>query len=256
MLSVLLLIFVIIIIVIIIYVSYTVNRFTSAPVNSTYEELRPLLKTGDIIMFSCHWHDSKIRQFFYVLRTKAMNTEYGHVGIIYRSDDGVLYLVEGVSAGHLGEGIGTALNDLGKGGIRIIEMDTIMREYNGGLGGGATYAALLCEEPIPNSEFISHLSAYKNSIFEDSLTIVILASLDILVNHKTAKLALKYLAEDPIAINPKITCSEFVLDLLNRCGRIKTDYSAKLFWPCRFVDGTFDSITSVYYHPPIKYSYP
>ncbi|CAH6419925.1 Hypothetical protein MVR_LOCUS10 [uncultured virus] len=264
MLKTVVLICIVVIAAVVLYVSYAISGFSAGPVATTYEELRPTLETGDLIMFSCHWHTSKFQQLFYLMRTRMLGSEYGHVGIVYKTEGGDLYLLEGVAAGHVADGKGYPLNNQGLGGVRLIELDLIMKEYHEGegIGGGATFAVIPCSKPMSNAEIEAHIDIYRDRIFESFTMLSALAAADLFVGQKAAQAFLKHAEKtDPKRVQ-RITCSEFVFDLLYKCDRIEPYYqtsdaecTAKLFWPARFVDGTFHKLSKVKYGSPIKYVY-
>ena len=99
-----------------------------------YADIKNKLKTGDIMLFSYKKHQSKIHEIFYYCRTKLLGSEYGHVGIVIRDND-KLFLLECTDSDHIGNNKSFHFNNYGKGGVRIIELETLLKEYENGYMG-------------------------------------------------------------------------------------------------------------------------
>ncbi|QTF49286.1 hypothetical protein qu_394 [Acanthamoeba polyphaga mimivirus] len=227
-------IFVIIILVVSLLLIYFVNK---KPIVNTqienYSDIKNKFKTGDIILFSCRKHNTFIDEIKYFSRTKLIGSEFGHVGLILR-DKKKLYVIEFTDYEHPGDQVAKRYHDLGKGGMRVIELETALREYNKDHMG--CYAVRFISQEIPNDIFYDKIKKHRHKIFESKPKLLLLAFIDMLVMHKmSSDLATIFHNED------RMTCGEFVHTVLNDCNAV-ADYPSKIFWPYIVEDSDFNKI--------------
>lgn len=242
---------VIIILVIIIYVIYSLISFKEDLPEHDYKAIRSTLQTGDIILFSCNEHDSALDKLMYGLRTKLLGSEYGHVGLIFKSSSGEIYLVECTDKSHIGHWFEVPFNNKNKGGVRIINFDKLIEEYYEKTK--AYFAVMSTYYPIPNKLFTSKLSKYTDIIFENKNILICLVAIDTYMSHDLAVKAIQKLNTNNDRTN-RMMCSEFVYDFLYECG-VVDNYCSKLFWPHLFPSVYFNMLSKVKYSKPIKFCY-
>ena len=204
-----------------------------------YSKIKDNLKTGDIILFSSKNNGNLIQSTIYWTRTRLVGSEYGHVGIVIRTEDG-LYLAECCNAMHAGHDECYHMNKQGNGGVRIISLDTIIERYHREYGG--FFAVKPIKEELSSDVVISSLNKYQESIFEDINFMYYVAMLDTLVSKDIAKTVIrKYRSNmfDP----HRMTCGEFLYNILTDCGVTKSSRS-KLVWPHVYVGNRFTKLSN------------
>lgn len=241
-------IFVIIVIALFMMIIYFSNKkqekFT---IMNKYHDIKPMLKTGDIILFSCRKHDSFMDELQYFARTNLMGSEYGHVGLILRNPKGKLYVIEVTDYQHPGDDLARHLNDFKKGGVRIIKLDTLLSEYSKIHMG--YYGVKFISKEIPFDIFCSNVEKHGSKIFEYKPKLVGLAAIDILISHSLASNISNHIEN-----KNRITCSEFTHRVLNDCGVLK-EYPSKIFWPHIIEKDIFDTLQKVEYSPLYKFTF-
>lgn len=238
----------IIIIIIIIILSIIYLEINQISYDNTsfynYWDIKDKLKTGDIILFSCRSHENFINKFMYYCRTKLIGSEYGHVGLIFR-DNNKLYLVECVGENHLGDQYSYHINNYGKGGVRIVDLETLLKEYSKAHAG--YFAVKFISNGIPNYLFMDKIWEHRDKIFEDKKYLVLLAIIDIYISHQLASnIAQKFSKKN------RLMCSEFVHTMLYQCNALKK-YPSKIFWPSLFTNEIFEKIQNIRYSAPYKF---
>ena len=236
------LIFIILLIIYLIFFVKKSNRYEHLPMNN-YNKIKHKFKTGDIILFSCKIHSSFINNLEYYIRTNFIGSEYGHVGIILKINNGI-YLVECTGHDHIADNYAYRMNDYGKGGVRIIDFEVILKYYHNETHGN--FAVKFISKEIPNKIFLSKLKDYKHIIFRDKENVYYRAILDVAVSHDLSE----KIFEEEEAV--EMVCSEFVHHFLHKCN-ILDKYVSNLFWPHLFTDGTFDELALVSYSEPYKF---
>jgi len=209
-----------------------------------YNNIKPNLRTGDIILFSCNKIGSLSERIMYGLRTKTFDSIYGHAGLVFKKDDNI-YIIECCGQDQCGNESAQKLNKCGEGGIRIIEIDTLLQEYYKEYNG--TYAVKFISKELPNHLVIKNLKKYKNIIFQEGYKTAFLAIMDEGFSHRIAK----YYGEK--FSRKKMTCTEFLYNLLYDCGIVK-EYPAKLFWPHLIAKTFFTNLELVKYSGLFKFS--
>ena len=227
----------IILICIILFVSVYLIKFSDNDIEPFYDynDIKPRLKTGDIIFFTYRKFDSVINNVCYKIRTNTLNTIYGHVGIIYRNNNKI-YIVESCNSDQCGYSYAKSLNNKKKGGIRIIDMDLYLNDYSEIYHG--MFAVKFISKEIPSDIFLKSLHKYKDAIFpssKDFSRIFLIAAIDLFVSNNMALSMTNNLKNDTII------CTEAVYQLLNDCGVLKK-YSRKMIWPNFFTHNKFNSM--------------
>lgn len=241
-----------IILIILILATLIVLNFKVTPPRYNYQTIRPYLKTGDIILFSCNYYDLTIANLEYGFRTKLLGSEYGHVGIIVRDPSGRLYLLECTGHTHTAYKQAKHFNKQGKGGLRVIDFDVLVEKYY--QENNALFAVMFINKEIPNSLILSKIDKYKNRIFENKNILVPLALVDIFLSHSISKKMLEFLENKGDERFKRIMCSEFVYSILYDCGVVEK-YPAKLFWPHLVSNDKLKKLSNYKYHGPVKFFY-
>lgn len=239
---------IIIFLIIIIILAWIRNNIKNNEGNTAvykYQNIKKYLKTGDIILFSCNKHNNKFDGITYYCRTMLLGSEYGHGGIVIRDGD-KLFVLECTDIGHICEKDAVYLNNYNRGGIRIIDMDILLKEYHNMYQGH--YGVRFITEEIPNTDLIKYLSDYKNVIFENKKILFLLALSDIFISHDTARYLTKFSSKD------RMMCTEFVHSILYKCGVFKY-YPSKLFWPHIINDEQFKQLEKIKYSNIFKFVY-
>ncbi|BCS83183.1 hypothetical protein QLL95_gp0940 [Cotonvirus japonicus] len=224
-------IIVIIIIILLLILTYVVNeKKQNDSTMYKFDEIKPYLKTGDIILFSCSQHFSPVEKLKYISRTSLVGCKYGHVGLVLKRNN-KLYVAECTDYDHPGYKYATHFNDKNKGGVRIIEMEKLLKDYTQEYK--ATYAVKFISQEIPNELFYKKISKHFHKTFEYKPILLTLAFFDIMISHDVGtKLSEKMYNKN------KLMCSEFAHSVLYDCGALKY-YPSKIFWPHVFEEKTF-----------------
>lgn len=242
----------IILIILIIFILYVVFFVRKADIYRNdplyhYQDVKEKMKTGDIILFSCKKNNSIYRKIGYYVRTELIGCEYGHVGIIVKHNN-KLYVLECVSDEHCADIYGKYLNDSGEGGIRLINLETLLEQYNVDYDG--LYAIKFISKEIPVKTIFKELKNYKITKFQDKKKIFLLGLIDICISHD---LSIKLISSDNE--NKILCCSGFVHHFLNSCGVLK-DYPSDLFWPHLFLyDEICKPLENISYSKPYRFKY-
>lgn len=209
-----------------------------------YHDVKKKLKTGDIILFSCNSNEDFYSVIKYYIRTKFVGSSYGHVGLVYKDYDDKLYIVECVSSLHCADEHAIYLNNYGKGGVRIIDMEILFDKYS--KENSAYFAVKFISKEISNDIFIENLNSYAEKIFENKSILFFLAFVDLCISHNLSNHLTSLCNEN------KMMCSEFVHNILYRCNVTK-EYTSKLIWPFTVMDELFEKLEIVKYSEPIKF---
>ena len=236
---------IIIIIVIIIYLIIFVKKKDPYQYHPIYDYLyfKNKFKTGDVIGFSCNKHDNMCCTIEYYLRTNFIGTEFGHSGIILKLNK--VYLLECSNKKHVGDEYAHNLNKLGKGGIRIIDFEKLLMQYQ--RENNATFVVKFISEEIPNRTILQVLDNYKKFTFPRKSIVVLMAMTDLCISHELAKHLFANWNKN------QMICSEFVYDILHKSG-VLSYYPSYLFWPQLILDGTLDKLSSNKYSQPYKFT--
>ncbi|MEM0354091.1 MAG: hypothetical protein QXW79_00780 [Thermoplasmata archaeon] len=192
-----------------------------------YFELRSKFKTGDIIFFSCRRGGSLYNMIEYYFRTTFIGSQFGHVGLVIRNERNELYVLECTKHYHCANNHVIRLNERGMGGVRMIDMDILIREYH--RRNNALFAVRFISREIPLTLVKSVLNKYRDVTFESKYWLYLLGIIDICFSHRLAKFLLL------LTEKKKMMCSEFVHNFLYQCG-VLGYYPSKLFWPHLFND--------------------
>lgn len=163
--------------------------------HSNYLDIKPFLKTGDLIFFHC-----ENKGFMYHLRLLLTGHEYNHVGFIYKEND-KLYLVDSTH----GKTKKNFLNK--KSGIRKVLLEDTLKNL-----GRKYYCIKFIDREISNDKFNLVLEKYKNMEFP--------------LKMKTFFDIITFNSEEDYTM----FCSEFVYQVLKDLGRV-WDLPAKMIFP-------------------------
>jgi hypothetical protein len=208
-----------------------------------YAHIKDKLKTGDIVVFSCKKYNTLFCRLEYYFRTNFIGTEFGHSGIVLKLKD-ELYFVECTDKKYLCDKYAYKLNNFGKGGIRIVNFEKIIRQYQKDYN--ATFAVKFISKEIPFRTIFKVLDDYKKIKFSKKSIAVLMFIIDMCISHQIAR---KFFVDWYIN---KMICSQFVCDILNKCN-VLACYPPYLFWPPMIMDGTLDRISIVKYSEPYKF---
>ena len=233
------------ILVLVLYIIYIMMTFKRTPYSFTFDQIKSSLKTGDILLFSRRDDQGLIDNIVYNARTKLLHNEYGHVGIIYRDDNGQLFVIEAVKPDQIAEDYAYYYKDARKGGLRIIDMDTLMYRYS--KEAQAEFGLMFINKAIDNKLLTSNLDYYKNTTFRNGIIMTLLAFVDTAISNKQANWLAKHVYH-----KDRLMCSEFVYDILQRCGVVKP-YTSSIFWPHLFTNGVFDKLAEGRYSECVKF---
>lgn len=212
-----------------------------------YLDIKNKLKSGDIILFSCKNNKSFYNSIEYYLRTELIGSEYGHVGIIIRNKD-KLFILECVSNNHCAKEYALYLNNLKKGGIRIVELETLLKEYL--KENDAIFAIKFISNEIPNNIILKNIEKYIDKTFEDKYKLYIMGFMDVCISHNLSEKINIFCGN-----NNKSMCSEFVHNFLYECNVLKK-YQSKLFWPHLITnDELFSFLEIIKYSKPFKFKF-
>jgi hypothetical protein len=212
-------------------------------VRYTYGDIRPHLKTGDIILFRCNVYSDSLSELGYALRTQLLGTKFGHAGVVFKYGDSI-YMLEMVSSDHPSNDKAVFLN--GKtSGLRVALLDNVMYDYSKDCDGD--YGVKFIENPVSNSCIIENVPKYSEKTFSGYGLIGGIALLDIIVGEaKAASLA----KDHP----KKMFCTQFVYSILSDCGVLKGS-DPSVFWPQKFNDDNFPEFASVTYSETVEFQY-
>lgn len=239
-------ILILIILIILVYIFAVIKKsdpYRNDPIEQ-YDKIKPKLKTGDIILFSCKKTNSLYKKAEYYIRTNFVGSEYGHVGLIVRIDN-ELYLLECTTQNHSGEKYSKSLNNQGCGGVRLIPLDKMLKIYQ--RDNAAVFAVKYISQEIPIETLSKNLEKYVDFTFENKNLLLMHGVIDVCISHNLA-IWLAYRSG-----RDKMMCSHFMYQLLYDCGVVKY-YPAKLFWPHLVNDKLFDQLQIVQYSKPIKFT--
>lgn len=224
---------------IVVLVAAYVMSQTTSPAEYYYSQIKDSLKTGDIVLFSSKNNGNVLQSSMYFARTRLVGSEYGHVGVVLKRNDG-LFLIECCNPSHVGYEQAYNLNDKKQGGIRIIELSHALNSYYDMYGG--YYAIKPIKEAIPSDKLVDCLRKYSETIFEDINFVYFVAALDVIVSRDIAKSVVTRYRPD-VCFLDRMTCGEFLYRLLTDC-QIVRESKAKLMWPHIYTLKKFDKLAN------------
>lgn len=235
---------IIILLIILLYVLFMLEIPCPEPTYH-FNDIRKHLKTGDIILFTGKMN-SVTQRLLYIGRTNVVGCIYGHAALVMR-DGEKLYIVECCDIDMSGQNIGHYFHKNGKkeGGVRMIDLDTMLTEYKKDFNG--KFAVKFISRGIPNKVFIENLLKYQDVQFQDHMTLGILAITDLLISHKMAE---SFAVKCP---TNRMFCTEFIHRMLRDCNVLK-DYPSKLFWPHHITRETFADIENIKYSRTFRFT--
>lgn len=114
-----------------------------------YDEIRHLVKTGDIVLFSGSGFISKMIML-------ATRSKWSHVGIIYRPDpNGTVFLYESTTLSPMKDKRGNALR-----GVQTVDFRSRLRTYKGGVAIRLLQAELI-EDQLMQLEVVRRTMRFK-----------------------------------------------------------------------------------------------
>lgn len=237
-------ILIIILLLILLYVLFMMEIPCQEPMYC-FDNIKKRLKTGDIILFTGKMN-SVTQRLLYIGRTNVVGCIYGHAALVLR-DNEKLYIVECCDIDMSGQNVGYYFDKSGKkeGGVRIIDLETMLKEYKKDFNG--KFAVKFISQEIPNRIFIENLQKYQHVQFQDHMTLGILAITDLLISHKIAE---SFAVTCP---TNRMFCTEFIHRMLHDCNVLKK-YPSKLFWPHHITRETFNEIENVKYSKTYRFT--
>jgi len=250
-------IFVIALIVIFIFIlailiirSKTKSNIVSGP-GYNYETVKQLLKTGDIILFESMENGSNYGNFKHFMISSVLGIKFKHSGIVLKYND-ELYLLECCRYKQAGYKYATYINKNNNlvlnpnekpGGVRIIKLDDIIREYTREYRG--KFCVKFIDKEIPNGLILKEFDKYTHVKFGDMHKILFKGVLDIFLS----------IGSQDTGFHDSMICSEFTHKMLLDCHVIKNTISSNVFWPFYYYNGIFDNLAIIKYSNPICFSY-
>ena len=221
-------------------------RYKKQPVVS-FNEVRGSLRTGDIILF----HKTTRSGFIDILELDFVSpilfraNEFRHSGIIVRDGDDILVLE---CAEEFHSGYSAAAYPTGGRGVRLVSLEALLAAYT--LDNGEPhYGVRFISEEIPASRIYDALSGY--------------GPVKYLKMQRSVPLFFsKYFLPSPVrrslfdAYRHEMMCSEFVHNILNKCGAL-ADYPSKLFGPYSIEnDAFFRKLEIVRFSDIVRFTFP
>lgn len=212
-----------------------------------YNDIKKNLKTGDILLFSCFNNQlSAVWKLLYRFKINLIGSNISHAGMIVRCNNGAIYVLECCDHNQCAWEYAYHFNNYGKGGVRMVEFETLLKSYSKEYGG--TYSVKFISEPIPNKVLADKLKNYKEVTFPDYKIISIMAVTDILISNSLARKITKECDKN------KMICSEFLYNILKDCGVLKK-YPSKLFWPHLVTSWIFRKLEKIKYSAPYEFEF-
>jgi hypothetical protein len=243
---------IILIFILIIYVIRFKTKSNILNNNYTYDYLRNVLKTGDIILFESMENGSLYGNIKHFVISSVVGIKFKHSGIVLKHNN-ELYLLECCRYTQAGYAYATYINkdndlvenvDAKPGGVRIIKLDDIIREYTKEYRG--KFCVKFINKEIPNYKLLKAFEKYTYVKFGDLNKVLFKGLLDIF---------LPFNMEESSEFKDSMICSEFTHRLLLDCGIIKNNISSSVFWPFYYYNGIFDNLAIVKYSNPICFNY-
>jgi len=227
----------------------------------SYDNLCKILKTGDIILFESMENGSIYGNFKHFVISNILGIKYKHSGIVLKHG-GQLYLVECCRYTQAGYWLATYMNEnnyliqnnlqddnnpsslkLKPGGVRIIKLDDIIREYRKEYRG--RFCVKFISQEIPSTRLLEELDKYTQVRFADMHNVLFRGLLDLFFSMSK---------NDP-SFQDSMVCSQFTHQLLSDCNVVKNKISSDVFWPYYYYNGKFDELAIVKYSNPITFNY-
>jgi len=238
-----------------------------------YDNLCKILKTGDIILFESMENGSIYGNFKHFVISSILGIKYKHSGIILKHR-GELYLVECCRYTQAGYWLAKYINEnnyliesdkefyqdsgntsiknnenmmelnkLKPGGVRIIKLDDIIREYRKEYRG--RFCVKFISQEIPSTRLLEELNKYTNVKFADMHNVLFRGLIDLFFSMSK---------NDP-SLQDSMVCSQFTHQLLSDCNVVKNKISSDVFWPYYYYNGKFDELAIIKYSNPITFNY-
>ena len=194
-----------------------------------FGEIRDRLRTGDIILFHKTSRSGLIDtiELDFVSPIFFRANEFRHSGIVVRRDS-ELHVLECAEEFHSGHSL--AAYPTGGKGIRLVPLEPLLDAYTKD-NGEPHYGVRFIDEEIPVEQIFRVLDNY--------------GPVSYLPMQRSLPLYLtRFLLPSPLrgplldAYRSQMMCSEFVHNILHRCGAL-ADYPSKLFAPYSIEDDTF-----------------
>lgn len=224
----------------------------------SYDNLCKILKTGDIILFESMENGSLYGNTKHFIISSVLGIKYKHSGIVLKHG-GQLYLIECCRYTQAGYWLATYMNennylieseqpvedDLSKrpGGVRIIKLDDIIREYRKEYRG--RFCVKLITQEIPSHIILQELDKYTKVRFADMHNVLFKGVVDLFFSMNN---------NNP-DLQDSMVCSQFTHKLLSDCNVVKNKISSDVFWPYYYYNGKFDELAIIKYSNPITFIY-
>ena len=194
-----------------------------------YDEVRARLRTGDIILFHKTSRSGIIDtiELDFVSPVFFRANEFRHSGIVVRrgEDLQVLECAEEFHSGH-----SLAEYPTGGKGIRLVPLEPLLNAYTTD-NGDPHYGVRLIEQEIPPASLFRVLKEYGPVSYLPMQRSIPLYLTRYVLPHRIRRKLLD-------AYRSQMMCSQFVHDILHRCGAL-ADYPSKLLAPYSIEDDAF-----------------
>lgn len=226
----------------------------------TYQNVKDMLKTGDIILFESMENGSSYGNFKHFMISSVLGIKFKHSGIVLRYGN-ELYLLECCRYKQAGYKYATYINKNNNlvecenhnkgenkncekpGGVRIIKLDDIIREYTNEYRG--KFCVKFINQAIPNGLILKEFEKYTDVKFGSMQKVLFRGILNILLS----------INPNDTEFHDSMICSEFTHKMLLDCDVIKNNISSNVFWPFYYYNGIFDRLAIIKYSNPICFSY-
>lgn len=217
----------------------------------TYDDIKRTLKTGDIILFESMENGSAYGNFKHFLISSVLGIKFKHSGLVLKYDD-EFYLLECCRYTQAGYKYATYVNKNNNlvlnpedkpGGVRIIKLDDIIREYTREYRG--KFCVKFINEAISNELILKEFDKYSKVKFGNMHKILFKGVLDIFLS----------IGSSDTEFHDSMICSEFTHKMLLDCNVIKDNISSNVFWPFYYYNGIFDDLAIIKYSNPICFEY-
>ena len=203
-------------------------RYKQHPV-VPFAEIRDRFRTGDILLFHKTTRSGLIDtiELDFVSPIFFRANEFRHSGIVVRRG-GELYVLESAEERHSGHSLATY--PTGGKGIRLVPLEPLLEAYTRD-NGDPHYGVRFIEREIPVDRIFQVLEGYGPVSYLPMQRSLPLYLTRFLLPHRIRRLLLD-------AYRSQMMCSEFVHNVLHRCGAL-AEYPSKLLAPYLIENDTF-----------------
>jgi hypothetical protein len=212
-----------------------------------YAEVRDRMRTGDIILF----HKTSRSGFIDTIELDFVSpvffraNEFRHSGIVVRNGDDIRVL-ECAEERHSGHSL--AEYPTGGKGIRVVPLEPLLDAYTRD-NGEPHYGVRFIEKEIPAATLFGALDEYGPVSYLPMQRSIPLYLTRFVLPHRIRRPLLE-------AYRSEMMCSEFVHDILHRCGAL-AEYPSKLLAPYLIEnDDFFRRLSIVPFSDIVRFSWP